>query len=146
MLKVPEIKVGVLVYNDQGEILLVTSHKWQDKWMVPGGGVEWGESLEETVRREIKEETTLDITDIHLLGVQESVLSPEFFKPAHIIFLDYCAKLVGGNLQLNQELQQYQWIMPEAAYALDLKPSIRLFIKNFQRFIAHNCGQDLFSM
>ena len=59
----PRVCVGVIVLNTKGEMLLLRSHKWKNQWVVPGGGVEWGERSEDTVKREVLEETGLRITD-----------------------------------------------------------------------------------
>ena len=59
----PEPTVGVFIFNQAGEILLLKSHKWPGKYVVPGGHVELGERLEEAAVREAKEETGLDIYD-----------------------------------------------------------------------------------
>ena len=56
----PEPTVGALIINNKKEILLVKSHKWlNNKYSVPGGHVEIGESFEEAIIREVKEETGL---------------------------------------------------------------------------------------
>jgi 8-oxo-dGTP pyrophosphatase MutT (NUDIX family) len=56
----------VLILNNQNELLFATSNGWLG---LPGGLMELGESLEDTARREVKEETGLDIGDLKLLGV-----------------------------------------------------------------------------
>ena len=58
----PEPTVGALVLNNQNKILLVKSHKWiNNRYSVPGGHVEIGESLSTAIIREVKEETGLEI-------------------------------------------------------------------------------------
>lgn len=127
----PKIVAGVIVYNNDGHILLAKSYKWQS-WVVVGGHLEWGESLEECVAREVKEELGIDVTDIKFIDVQESILSPEFHKPKHMVFLDYCAKAVTTDIVLNDELQEYQWVDPqEALSSLPLGTTTHAFITNF---------------
>ena len=53
----PEPTVGALILNKESKILLVKSHKWQNNYVIPGGHVELGETLQDTLKREIKEET-----------------------------------------------------------------------------------------
>lgn len=57
----------VLIFNDEGQLLL--QHRSDGGWGLPGGLMELGESLEETARREVKEETGLDIGRLKLEGV-----------------------------------------------------------------------------
>ena len=129
---VPEIAVGALVYNDAGEILLAKSHKWSHKWVVLGGHVDAGETLHECVKREVKEETNLDVDCVEWVDNQESIYSDIFHKKRHFVFIDYSCKAVSSEILLNDELQEHQWIQPEKALEeLDLSPSTRLFIKNF---------------
>jgi len=57
----PEPTVGALIVDQQGKILLARSHKWFDKYTLPGGHIEVGESMADAVRREVKEEVGLDV-------------------------------------------------------------------------------------
>ncbi|MBT4376912.1 NUDIX domain-containing protein [archaeon] len=129
--KIPRIIVGVLIYNDQGEIFLATCHKWKDRWVVPGGKLDWGETLHHCAKREVKEETNMDIDEIELIGTQESIFSEEFHEKKHMVFMDFSAKAITKDIVLNEELQEYKWIKPEDALELDLNPSTRLFIERF---------------
>jgi len=99
--KYPEAIVGVLVLNQESKIFLMVSPKWQGKYGLPGGHIEYGETMEETAKREVKEETGLDIFDIQLLMVQECIFSKEFYKKKHFIFLDYIAKTKDTNIILD---------------------------------------------
>ncbi len=132
----PKIVVGILVYNDENKIFLGKCHKWGDKWVVPGGHLEWGETLFECVEREVKEETNLEVSDIELIGVQESIFSEEFYEKRHMVFLDYCCKAVNSDIKLNDEIQEYVWMTPEEALKkLRLAKATTEFIK---KFIAKN--------
>ena len=115
----PEPTVGVFIFNQMGEILLLQSHKWPGAYVVPGGHVELGERLEETAVREAKEETGLDIYDLEFILFQEFVYDPAFWKQRHFIFFDFAAKTNSTNVVLNHEAQKYIWIEP--GEALDLK-------------------------
>ena len=61
--KYPEPTVGALIFNQEKEIFLMTSPKWKGKYVIPGGHIEMGEEIEQALRREIKEETNLNIFD-----------------------------------------------------------------------------------
>jgi nucleoside triphosphatase len=128
----PKAVVGVMVYNDKGEIFLAKCKKWDDKWVVPGGHVEWGETLVECARREVKEETNLEVTDIELFNVQESIFSEEYHEKKHMVLLDYSCKATSNDVQLNDEIQEYVWIRPEEALEkLDIGKSAIEFINHF---------------
>ncbi len=57
----PRVTIGALVFNEKNEILLLKSEKWHGKYTVPCGHVEFGELLEDAVRREVMEETRLEV-------------------------------------------------------------------------------------
>ncbi|GGE69908.1 NUDIX hydrolase [Priestia taiwanensis] len=67
------VAVTGLIRNEQGEVLLVKVKKRNDSWEAPGGQVERGETLEEAFRREVKEETGVDIEVGEMIGVYQVV-------------------------------------------------------------------------
>ena len=73
----PEPTVGGLIVNNEGKILLAKSHKWFDKYTLPGGHIEIGETMEEALKREVKEEVGLDVEVIEFLTMQEAIFSAE---------------------------------------------------------------------
>jgi ADP-ribose pyrophosphatase len=83
--------VGALV-EKEGRVLLVRTAKWRGLWGVPGGKVGYGESLEAALRREIREEVNLELREIRFALVQEALFSPEFYKPSHMLLLNYFAR------------------------------------------------------
>ena len=133
-MEVPEILVGVIIYDHDGKILLFRSHKWGNKYVVCGGKLELGERLEECVKREVKEETSLEIDDIELVVVLESLFSLEFYKKKHMVFLDYCCRKTGGEMNLNDELDSFVWVVPDKALEMDLNFSTREFVKRYIEF------------
>lgn len=106
----PEPTVGVFVFNRNGEILLLESHKWPGAYVVPGGHVELGERLEETAIREAKEETGLDIYDLEFILFQQFIYDSAFWKQRHFIFFDFAAKTDSTDVVLNDEAQKFMWI------------------------------------
>jgi len=132
--KYPEAIVGVLVLNQESKIFLMVSPKWQGKYGLPGGHIEYGETMEETAKREVKEETGLDIFDIQLLMVQECIFSKEFYKKKHFIFLDYIAKTKDTNIILDgREGTEHVWATIDEALKLRLNPYTRNTILEYKR-------------
>ncbi len=105
----PEPTVGAVIFNPDQKILLCRSHKWNDKYVIPGGHIELGEKMEETLRREILEETGLEIYDIQLLSIKESIYSDTFHEGKHFIFIDYQCRTDSNNVILNDEAEEYKW-------------------------------------
>jgi nucleoside triphosphatase len=106
----PEPTVGALIFNAEGKLFLMSSHKWRGKWVVPGGHIELGETMEQALRREIKEETGLEIRDIEFLCFQEFLYDQRFWKPCHFIFFDFACRTDSTEVVLNDEAQDYVWI------------------------------------
>jgi nucleoside triphosphatase len=71
----PEPTVGISIFNPKRELLLLQSHKWQGRYVVPGDHVELDECIEQAVIREAKEETGLEVRDLRSLCWQDFVYS-----------------------------------------------------------------------
>jgi mutator protein MutT len=125
---------SAIIENDQGEILL---HRRRDNnsWALPGGTMEFGESIAETVIREVKEETGLEVEPISLVGV--------YTDPNHVIeytdgevrqefSLCFVCKFLSGNLQISEESHALQFFSPREIERLDMHPSIRKRIQHYQ--------------
>lgn len=107
----PTVTVGALIFDSQGQVLLVRTHKWSDLWGIPGGKIKWGEPSEEALRREIKEETNLDVGAIEFVMVQDCIHSKEFYRDAHFILLNYTCRCAGEQVvKLNDEARDFRWV------------------------------------
>ena len=124
--------VVAVVRDDQGRVLLI--HRTDnDLWAPPGGGHEIGESISETVVREVKEETGYDV---EVLGI-----SGTYTNPRHVMAYDdgevrqqfsiaFRAKLVGGSARTSTESSEVRWVDPADFPDLDMHPSIRLRLEH----------------
>ena len=127
-----ELVGGIVIENEQGEILLTQSTKWGDKWVLPGGHIEPGERVLDALVREGEEETGLLLIGIEVFYWGELIDSRDFHRPAHFIFFDAYATTTGGSLKLDQrELRSYQWLEPVSALGLDLGESYASVISAF---------------
>ncbi len=127
----PEPTVGAVIVNAGGKLLLTKSHKWRDRYVIPGGHIELGESMEQALRREIKEETGLDIFDIRFLGFQEFIHDAAFWKRRHFIFFDFTCRTDTSEVVLNDEAQSYVWVSCAEALTLPVEPYTAKTIKTY---------------
>ncbi|NOX61133.1 MAG: NUDIX domain-containing protein [Chloroflexi bacterium] len=103
--------VGVrgIVQDEQGRVLFVR-HSYGDRcWFLPGGGGAGDESADESMRREMREETGLEVEITRLVGVY---LWTEMYKRDHIFVFE--CKSVGGKLRIQRgEIDEYGWFWPD---------------------------------
>jgi ADP-ribose pyrophosphatase YjhB (NUDIX family) len=97
---------GACIRDDRGRILLVRRGGEENLWSVPGGGLDPGERLEETVVREVREETGLEIRPAALIGVYSS---PEYIftypngDQVQPVIAFFECHITGGNLQVDMD-------------------------------------------
>jgi nucleoside triphosphatase len=131
MQQYPEPIAGAFILNSKGKLFLIKSHKWQNLYCVPGGHVEVGETIEQALKREVKEETQLDVYDPEFLGVYDFIPDGTYWKQKHMIFLNYRLKTKGRKVVLNEEAQEYIWITPKKALQLPLEKYTKLTIESY---------------
>jgi phosphoglycolate phosphatase-like HAD superfamily hydrolase/ADP-ribose pyrophosphatase YjhB (NUDIX family) len=125
----PVATVGALIHDDEGRVLMMRTHKWSDLWGIPGGKIRRGEPSIDALRREVREETALEINDICFVMVQDCIDSPEFMRPEHFILLNYIARASGTDVRLNDEAEEFRWLPPAAALAIDLNQPTRILLE-----------------
>ena len=127
----PRVRVaGILIENNK---ILLIEHKKNDKkyWLIPGGGVDWGESTAEALIREYKEETNLDVTVDKFLFLSETI-APD--KEKHVINLYFKVKkdenskaemILGHEINLND----LRFVSKEEIENIKIYPNIKEQIK-----------------
>ena len=109
------VAVGAVIQDDKDRILLV-KHKeerggyWQGKWICPGGELEFGEQIKDGVKREIKEETNLEIELLKPLVPFDRIVTTNRRTSLHVIYIDYVAKLIGGELKADSDVGEALWV------------------------------------
>jgi ADP-ribose pyrophosphatase YjhB (NUDIX family) len=118
----PIVGVGGVVVQD-GRALLVKRAREPRKgeWSLPGGIVELGEALVEAARREIKEETGLDVEVGEVIEVFDRVHRLDGRIQYHFVIVDYLCRPIGGTLQAGDDAEGVAWVTPDeiAAYGVN---------------------------
>ena len=124
------VAVTAAVRNDQGELLLIERTD-NGLWALPGGAQDIGESVVQAARREVNEETGVDVEITGLSGI--------YSDPRHVIAYDdgevrqefslcFHARPVGGELRSSSESKEARWVSPDYLQDLKIHPSMRLRI------------------
>jgi ADP-ribose pyrophosphatase YjhB (NUDIX family) len=125
--------VTAIVPNHRGELLLV--HKTDnDLWALPGGAMEIGESIADTVVREVKEETGIDVEVTGVVGI--------YTNPNHVMAYDdgevrqqcsicFTTRMLGGQLTTSSETSEVLFVATERLDTLNIHPSMRLRIDHY---------------
>ncbi|MDO8519805.1 MAG: HAD hydrolase-like protein [Deltaproteobacteria bacterium] len=119
--------VGALIFN-RGDIFLIQTHKWSHTFGIPGGKIKKGETMEDALRREIREETGMEIKNIRFALAQDSINSKEFYRPnQHFLLLNFYAESTSRKFKLNDEAEAGIWVSPKLAMKLKLnQPTLKL--------------------
>ncbi|AFY70975.1 NUDIX hydrolase [Thalassoporum mexicanum PCC 7367] len=127
----PLTTVGALVTGPSDRVLIVRTTKWRGTWGVPGGKVDWGETLEAALIREFQEEVGLNLTDIKFALLQEAVLDQQFHKPAHFVLLNYYARSDREAITTNEEIAEWAWVEPHTALEYPLNTFTQVLVKDY---------------
>ena len=119
----PRVGSAVLVHAGSDMILLGVRGKEPNRgrWVIPGGKVRPFESFRDAARREIREETGLDVEIEDQIGVFEIIEPPD----EHRLIVYSWARPVGGSLRPADDILDLRFVSREEARNLDLTPIVR---------------------
>jgi 8-oxo-dGTP pyrophosphatase MutT (NUDIX family) len=124
---------SAIVVNDTNEILL---HRRSDNelWALPGGTMELGEGILDTVVREVKEETGLDVTPGRVTGIYTDPRSVIAFADGEVrqqFSICFLCTIAGGDLAVSSESTEVRFVAPAEIEQLPISPTIRLRIRHY---------------
>jgi 8-oxo-dGTP diphosphatase len=107
----PQLAVSAAIFRGP-DLLVVRRAQSPAKgfFSLPGGRVEYGESLQAALHREVAEETGLSIDIVALAGWREVL--PGQLHPGHYLIMSFAARWRAGDVALNHELDEFRWIAP----------------------------------
>ncbi|RLI15234.1 hypothetical protein DRO41_04515 [Candidatus Bathyarchaeota archaeon] len=134
--KKPLIGVGAVIVCN-GRILLEKrkGEPGKGKWSIPGGLVELGERAEQTVIREVREETNLEVENPELIDVVDSITFDEGGRiKYHFVIIDYFVKLKGGTVKAADDAAELKWVPFSEVEKYDLTRTFKEFFeRNFKQ-------------
>jgi ADP-ribose pyrophosphatase YjhB (NUDIX family) len=130
----PQLAVSAAIFRNDN-ILLVRRARSPAKgfYSLPGGRVEFGETLHAALNREVDEETALKIEIVGLAGWREVV--PGTSGGGHYLIMSFAARWVSGEVVLNDELDDFKWLAPDSIGDLKLTGGLPEVIEQAQRLL-----------
>ena len=130
----PQLAVSAAIFRD-GKILLVRRARSPAKgfYSLPGGRVEFGETLHAALHREVDEETGLKIEIVDLAGWREVV--PGTTGGGHYLIMSFAARWSFGEPVLNDELDDFKWLAPDALGELTITAGLQEIIQSARRLL-----------
>jgi 8-oxo-dGTP diphosphatase len=130
----PQLAVSAAIFRD-GRILLVRRARAPGKglYSLPGGRVEFGESLHQALHREVDEETALKIEIVDLAGWREVL--PGTGGGGHYLIMSFAARWIAGEPMLNDEHDDFSWLAPETIGDLGVTGGLQQVIQSAWRLL-----------
>ena len=131
----PQLAVSAAIFRND-KILLVRRARSPAKgfYSLPGGRVEFGETLHIALHREVDEETALKIEIIGLAGWREVV--PAAPGDGHYLIMSFAARWTAGEPVLNEELDDFGWLAPDGLGDLKVTGGLQEVIEAARRLLA----------
>ena len=126
----PLISVVTLILNNDKKVLMVKrgNRPYINKWSLPGGHLEFGECLEVAARREVFEETGLDININQFIGFK-NFIGTDSGVLHHFLIFCFKGEILGGILKEGDDAKEVDWKYPMDINVQEISPTIIDFLK-----------------
>jgi 8-oxo-dGTP diphosphatase len=131
----PQLAVSAAIFRND-KVLLVRRARSPAKgfYSLPGGRVEFGESLHTALHREVAEETALKVEIVGLAGWRE-VLPGTSGGSGHYLIMSFAARWTSGEPALNDELDDFKWLAPDALGDIEVTGGLQEVIQSARRLL-----------
>jgi len=139
----PVLGVGAVIWNDKDEVVLIRrgEEPRRDQWSIPGGHLEWGESLHDAILREVREETGLVVEIAGLIDTVDLIMqdgSGEVTR--HYVLIDFATRAVAGQLRAGSDAAEARWVAFSALGDYPLWSETRRIIEESRRLVESMTG------
>ena len=119
----PVVGVGAVIVHE-GRVVLIRRGKppLKGRWIVPGGTVEWGETLEEALVREVREETGLEVRPREVVAVLDRIDRQAAGVESHFVIVDYLCEWLSGTPQAASDAEAVALVEVGDLPGYDLPP------------------------
>jgi ADP-ribose pyrophosphatase YjhB (NUDIX family) len=104
---------GVVIHRNRVLLIRRASEPLKGEWSIPGGLVELGEDLAAGVRRELQEETGLEVEPREVIAAFDRIFREGKRVKYHYVILDYVCRLKGGRLRPASDVLDARWVRRE---------------------------------
>jgi 8-oxo-dGTP diphosphatase len=136
----PVLGVGAVIWNHKDEVVLIRRGKEprRDQWSIPGGHLEWGESLHDAILREVREETALTVEIAGLIDTVDLITRDATGAVTrHYVLIDFAARTVSGELCAGSDAAEARWVAVSALDEYPLWSETRRVIDESRRLVAN---------
>jgi 8-oxo-dGTP diphosphatase len=139
----PVLGVGAVIWNDKDEVVLIRRGKEpkRNQWSIPGGHLEWGESLHDAILREVREETGLIVEIAGLVDTVDLIVQDGSGDVTrHYVLIDFATRVVSGELHADSDAAEARWVPFSALSDYPLWSETRRIIEDSRRLFGSTMG------
>lgn len=130
----PTIRVSAIIVVDEHLLMVKQGRGEEEYWLLPGGGVEFGESMADALRREVSEELGRPVDVMKPVALVESISPDQDAYRKHVLHVIYAARLGDGpDVTTDENIRAVGAISEDELWRIDVRPPIRDFLQRCLR-------------